>query len=84
MMAAGILDAGGRNTTLAFHSGSGYYRRTAIVGLALFVQYWCLPPHLPTHAHTQTQSQLHIFICGVAALRLSVVSEIMLRPQLSP
>lgn len=40
MMATGILDAGGRNTTIALHSRSGHFRRTAIVGLALFVQYW--------------------------------------------
>mmetsp|Transcript_5894 Transcript_5894/g.16828 ORF Transcript_5894/g.16828 Transcript_5894/m.16828 type:complete len:1074 (-) Transcript_5894:415-3636(-) len=40
MMATGILDAGGRNATMALRSRSGYFRRTAIVGLALFTQYW--------------------------------------------
>jgi len=40
IMAAGILDAGGRNATLGLRSESGYFRRTAVVGLALFLQYW--------------------------------------------
>lgn len=40
IMAAGILDAGGRNATLALRSEAGYFRRTAVVGLALFLQYW--------------------------------------------
>ena len=38
---AGLLDAGGRNTTVGVRSASGYFRRTAIVGLMLFTQYWC-------------------------------------------
>jgi 26S proteasome regulatory subunit N2 len=40
IMAAGILDAGGRNATLALRSGSGYFRRTSVVGLAVFTGYW--------------------------------------------
>ena len=40
IMAAGILDAGGRNATLSLRSESGYFRRTAVVGLAMFLQYW--------------------------------------------
>ncbi|KAI3426179.1 hypothetical protein D9Q98_008556 [Chlorella vulgaris] len=40
VMAAGILDAGGRNVTLGLRAGSGHFRRTAVIGLALFTQYW--------------------------------------------
>lgn len=40
IMAAGILDAGGRNATLALRSGSGHFRRTSVVGLAVFTGYW--------------------------------------------
>ena len=36
--AAGILDAGGRNATVGLRSRSGYFRRTSVVGLALFCQ----------------------------------------------
>lgn len=40
IMAAGILDAGGRNATLGLRSASGYFRRTSVVGLAVFTGYW--------------------------------------------
>ncbi|KAF8073149.1 RPN2B [Scenedesmus sp. PABB004] len=40
IMAGGILDAGGRNATLALRSASGYFRRTSVVGLAVFTGYW--------------------------------------------
>ena len=40
IMAVGILDAGGRNTTISLRSRSGFFRMNAVVGLALFVQYW--------------------------------------------
>lgn len=39
-MASGILDSGGRNVTIAVQSHSGYFRRSAVVGLAVFTQYW--------------------------------------------
>ncbi len=32
IMAAGILDAGGRNVTLGLRSQSGYFRRTSVIG----------------------------------------------------
>jgi 26S proteasome regulatory subunit N2 len=41
IMAAGLLDAGGRNATPALRAHSGYFRRTSVVALALFTQYWC-------------------------------------------
>lgn len=44
IMAAGVLDAGGRNATLGLRSRSGYFRRTAVLGLALFTQHWCAGP----------------------------------------
>lgn len=40
IMAAGILDAGGRNVTVGLRSHSGYFRRTSVIGLAIFTQYW--------------------------------------------
>lgn len=40
IMAAGILDAGGRNATVGLRSRAGHFRRTAVLGLALFTQYW--------------------------------------------
>eukprot|EP00879_Flechtneria_rotunda_P005574 GHRR01005868.1.p1 GENE.GHRR01005868.1~~GHRR01005868.1.p1 ORF type:complete len:994 (+),score=408.14 GHRR01005868.1:347-3328(+) len=40
IMAAGILDTGGRNTNIGLRSGSGYFRRTSVVGLAVFTGYW--------------------------------------------
>ena len=44
IMAAGILDAGGRNATVALRAQSGYFRRTAVIGMVLFVQYWYWHP----------------------------------------
>jgi 26S proteasome regulatory subunit N2 len=40
ILAAGILDAGGRNATVALRARSGVFRRTAVVGLAVFAQHW--------------------------------------------
>eukprot|EP00983_Pelagomonas_calceolata_P044856 1139475-Pelagomonas_calceolata.AAC.8 len=42
IMAAGILDAGGRNVGIGLRSRSGFFRRTSVVGLAVFTQYWCV------------------------------------------
>ncbi|GFR48946.1 hypothetical protein Agub_g10960, partial [Astrephomene gubernaculifera] len=46
IIAAGLLDAGGRNATLGLRSRSGYFRRTSVVGLAMFTQYWYWYPLL--------------------------------------
>lgn len=40
ILAAGILDAGGRNVTIALRSRSGHDRVTAVVGMAVFTQWW--------------------------------------------
>ncbi|GAX76891.1 hypothetical protein CEUSTIGMA_g4337.t1 [Chlamydomonas eustigma] len=40
IMAAGIIDAGGRNVTIGLRSQSGYFRRTSVVALAVFTQHW--------------------------------------------
>lgn len=40
VVAAGIVDAGGRNGVIALTSATGYPRMRAIVGLALFTQFW--------------------------------------------
>lgn len=40
IVAAGILDAGGRNVTVGLRSRSGYVRRTSVVGLAVWTGHW--------------------------------------------
>ena len=40
ILATGILDAGGRNVTLSMQSRSGFTKASAVVGLALWCQYW--------------------------------------------
>jgi 26S proteasome regulatory subunit N2 len=40
IIATGIIDAGGRNVTFALHSRSGHKNMSAIVGLAVFTQFW--------------------------------------------
>ncbi|KAL9644481.1 hypothetical protein ABK040_009347 [Willaertia magna] len=45
VLAAGILDAGGRNVTIALHR-HGNNKMRNIVGLALFTQYWFWYPYL--------------------------------------
>lgn len=40
VVAAGIIDAGGRNGAIALTSATGHPRMSAIVGLALFTQFW--------------------------------------------
>jgi len=39
-LSQGILDAGGRNVTVALHNKSGSNNMAAIVGMALFTQFW--------------------------------------------
>ena len=48
IMACGILDAAGRNSTLSLYTDVGGLRRSAVLGLALFTQYWYWYPL--THA----------------------------------
>lgn len=40
IMATGILDAGGRNVTIRLQSRSKHDKLTAVVGLAVFTQFW--------------------------------------------
>eukprot|EP00954_Amorphochlora_amoebiformis_P010347 808389-Amorphochlora_amoeboformis.AAC.1 len=44
IVAAGILDAGGRNVTISLLSHHGHKKMTAIVGMALFPQFWYWHP----------------------------------------
>jgi len=46
IIALGIIDAGGRNMTIALSSRSGHMNVSAIVGIAIFVQYWYWYPFL--------------------------------------
>ena len=56
ILAAGILDAGGRNVTISQLSASGHKKMAAIVGLALFPQFWYWYPlvHFLSLAFTPT------------------------------
>lgn len=40
VVASGIMDAGGRNGSIALTSATGHPRMSAIVGLAIFTQFW--------------------------------------------
>ncbi|XP_047312220.1 26S proteasome non-ATPase regulatory subunit 1 homolog A-like [Impatiens glandulifera] len=46
ILACGILDAGGRNVTIKLVSGTHHDKMTAVVGLALFSQYWYWHPFI--------------------------------------
>jgi 26S proteasome regulatory subunit N2 len=52
----GIIDAGGRNVTISLQSRSGYANIPAIVGMAIFTQYWSWFPlaHFLSLAFTPT------------------------------
>jgi 26S proteasome regulatory subunit N2 len=56
IMATGIIDAGGRNVTLALKSRAGHRNMQAVVGLAMFLQYWYWYPltHFISLAFTPT------------------------------
>lgn len=40
ILGQGIIDAGGRNSTISLQSRSGFLNMSAIVGMAIFIQYW--------------------------------------------
>jgi len=46
-IAEGIINAGGRNVTIALHAPSGHKRMASIVGMAIFSQYWYWYPLIP-------------------------------------
>ncbi len=56
ILATGILDAGGRNVTLNMQSRAGFTKSSAVVGLAIWVQYWYWYPlmHFLSLAFTPT------------------------------
>ena len=56
VLGQGIIDAGGRNVTISLQSRSGYQNIPAIVGTALFTQFWYWYPltHLLSLAFTPT------------------------------
>nr|KAJ3422693.1 proteasome regulatory particle base subunit [Polyrhizophydium stewartii] len=56
VLAQGIIDAGGRNVTISLQTRSGFGNIPAIVGMALFTQYWYWYPltHFLSLAFTPT------------------------------
>jgi len=56
ILGAGILDAGGRNVTISLLSPAGHKRMAAIVGVAIFQQFWYWYPdvHFLSLAFTPT------------------------------
>jgi hypothetical protein len=38
--ALGLIDAGGRNATISLTSDSGFVKMGAVVGMAVFAQFW--------------------------------------------
>lgn len=58
IMAAGIIDAGGRNVTIGLRSRSGYFRRTSVIGLAVFTQHWYVLP-MPWQSVANSYVYLH-------------------------
>lgn len=40
VLAQGIIDAGGRNVSISLQSASGHSNMSAIVGMAIFTQFW--------------------------------------------
>jgi len=46
IIASGIIDAGGRNVTITLASRAGHSNLAAIVGMAVFTQYWYWYPYL--------------------------------------
>jgi len=46
ILAAGIMDAGGRNVTISLLSTSGHKKMAAIVGMAMFPQFWFWYPYV--------------------------------------
>ncbi|XP_042036573.1 26S proteasome non-ATPase regulatory subunit 1 homolog A-like isoform X1 [Salvia splendens] len=46
ILASGIIDAGGRNVTIKLLSKTKHDKRTAVVGLAVFSQYWYWHPFI--------------------------------------
>jgi 26S proteasome regulatory subunit N2 len=56
ILATGIIDAGGRNVTLSLKSRAGHRNMQAVVGIAMFLQYWYWYPltHFISLAFTPT------------------------------
>lgn len=64
ILAQGILDAGGRNVTVALLSRTGHVNMAAVVGMLVFTQFWyaafcrplsvCSPPLAPLKESKRT------------------------------
>jgi 26S proteasome regulatory subunit N2 len=56
VLGQGIIDAGGRNVTIALHSLAGHKNMSGMVGVALFTQFWYWYPliHFISLAFTPT------------------------------
>jgi 26S proteasome regulatory subunit N2 len=58
VLAQGVLDAGGRNVTIDLMSHSGVAKAPAVVGMALFTQYWFWYPMMHMLSLTFTPTAL--------------------------
>jgi 26S proteasome regulatory subunit N2 len=74
IVATGILDAGGRNATLALRSHSGAFRMSAFLGLALFAQHWYWYPLGALLSVALSPSALIGLNADLAVPRLTVTS----------
>jgi hypothetical protein len=69
ILSKGIIDAGGRNCSLALGSRNGFTKMTSAVGLALWLQHWHWYPmmHMFSLALTPT------FTIGLNKVRLDLL-----------
>ena len=74
ILAAGILDAGGRNATIALRSHSGAWRSSAFLGLTLFVQHWYWYPMTATLSLALSPSGLLCLTPDLVAPAFTVTS----------
>lgn len=59
ILGTGILNAGGRNTTITLQTRAGNNKMASIIGLALFTHYWYWYPCLNFLALSLTSTSLH-------------------------
>ncbi|KAI9004255.1 26S proteasome non-ATPase regulatory subunit 1 [Gaertneriomyces semiglobifer] len=81
VLGQGIIDAGGRNVTISLQSKSGYANMSAIVGMAVFTQFWYWYPlsHFLSLAFTPTAPPTEEKVEKVATAVLSTTAKAIAR-----